>query len=215
MPRTRVKICGITSLEDAQLAVELGADALGFNRIPASPRYLDLERLVAISRSFPFVSKVVLLVDAIEADSGKYEQFDYVQHYTDAALGNLSHSKLTHHLRVFRVRDKESLQEMANYPFRHIVGGYVLDAYHKDKLGGSGERFDWSLAVKAKALMPDVKIILAGGLTPENVGDAIRQVRPYAVDVSSGVEVEIGRKDPARMAAFFAAVRRADNEESI
>ena len=80
--------------------------------------------------------------DASEADSDKYEQFDYVQHYTDADLGNLSHSKLTHHLRVFRVRDKESLIEMANYPFRHIVGGYVLDAYHKDKMGGSGERFD-------------------------------------------------------------------------
>src|SRR5205085_10023244 len=113
------------------------------------------------------------------------------------------------YIRAFRVKDESILQDIENYAYADAVGAYLLDTYKVDALGGSGKTFQWELAVEVKRLTKK-PIILAGGLTPENVGDAIARVRPYAVDVSSGVEAEPGRKDHAKLKAFFEAVRRAD-----
>ena len=212
MTRTRIKICGITTLEDALAAIELGADALGFNRIKESPRYVSDELLEGLISIPPFVSKVILIKEASEAS--EYSHLDSVQfqHYTESNLEHVfKHSR--RHFRAFRVRNEETLEEMGKYPFRDNIAGYVLDAYHKTKLGGSGLTFDWSLAIEAQRRFPGVPILLAGGLTPENVAEAIRTVRPYAVDVSSGVEADVGRKCPNIMAAFFDAIREVDGSE--
>ena len=209
MPRTRIKICGLTSIEDALLAIELGADAVGFIRVPESPRFVDDAVIAQIHSLPPFVNKVILIKNTDEVAVYAGIESVMFQHYSegDSTLWE-QHSK--RHIRAFRMRDEESLTEMVNYPFRSLVSGYQLDAYHKTKLGGSGETFDWQYAVTAKKLLPEVPIVLAGGLTPENIGKAIRTVRPFAVDVSSGLESEVGRKCPTKLAAFFDAVRQAD-----
>ncbi len=113
-------------------------------------------------------------------------------------------------MRAFRVRDEASLAEIQDYPYHQYIAAYLLDTYHKDKLGGSGETFNWDLAVEAKRIAAGKPIILAGGLTPENVAEAIARVRPYAVDVSSGVEAEPGRKDHDKLRRFLRGVREAD-----
>ena len=210
MSHTRIKICGITNIRDVQMAIELGADAIGFVRVKNSPRFTPYE-LVCHSELFPpMVSKVVLIKDANEA-----EDFDSIdgllfQHYSEGTSTSWERHA-TKHLRAFRMKNEETVLEMVNYPMKAEIAGYVLDTYHKTKLGGSGETFDWELALKARKLIPYKPIILAGGLTPENVVEAILKIQPYAVDVSSGVEAEVGRKCPKKMAAFFAAVREADD----
>ncbi len=132
---------------------------------------------------------------------------DYVQHYEDTPRSTRASGMAGQRIRAFRMRDESTLREIEAY--REPVGAILLDTYHKDKLGGSGETFDWSLAAQAKALT-DRPIILAGGLTPENVQDALEAVRPYAVDVSSGVETSPGVKDHAKIKAFIRAVREWD-----
>lgn len=202
---TRIKICGITNREDALAAANCGADALGFIGVSSSPRYITASAYDEISRALPiFVKRVVVVNKPEDADDYNAE---YIQHYADTTDQSRSQRDALQRIRAFRVRDYASLQEIADYP--DSIGAVLLDAYHDSKLGGSGEVFDWELAQEAKRLT-DKPIILAGGLTPENVQAALEAVRPYAVDVSSGVESSPGIKDHAKVKAFIRAVREWD-----
>lgn len=200
---TRIKICGLTNAEDIAAAAAYGADALGFIGVQGSPRYVSEQDFFEIAENAPLLVPRVVVVDKPE-DAEDYCA-EYVQFYTDTednAFGFASSR-----IRAFRVRDAASLQELTDYTYP--VGAVLLDTYHKDKLGGGGEKFDWDLACEAKRLT-DRPIILAGGLTPTNVQDALEAVRPYGVDVSSGVEASPGVKDHAKVKAFIRAVREWD-----
>jgi phosphoribosylanthranilate isomerase len=204
---TRIKICGLMNRDDALAAADAGADALGFIAVPGSPRYVDPQTYYEITAYEPlplFVQCVVVVQRPDEED--EYVP-DYVQHYEDTPAASRATGSAWKRIRAFRMRDESILAEIAAYP--DPVGAILLDTYHKDKLGGSGEAFDWSLAARAKALT-DRPIILAGGLTPKNVKAALDAVRPYAVDVSSGVETSPGVKDHAKIKAFVQAVREWD-----
>ena len=199
---TKIKVCGLTNLRDAQAAVAAGADALGFIAVPGSPRYVSAQTYYEITTDLePLFVQCIAVVRQPE-DAEEYVP-DYVQHYEDARPWGRNASRI----RAFRMRDESSLREIE--AFHEPVGAILLDAHHKDKLGGAGETFDWSLAVRAKALT-DRPVILAGGLTPENVQEALETVRPYAVDVASGVESSPSVKDVAKMKAFVRAVREWD-----
>ena len=204
---TRIKICGITRREDTLAAADAGVDALGFIAIPGSPRYLDTQQFFDLAswKPLPIFIQTVVVVQK----PGDEEEYcpDYVQHYEDTPEASRASGFACKRIRVFRMRDESSLAEIAAYP--DPVSAILLDTYHKQMLGGSGKTFDWTLAARAKALT-DKPVILAGGLTPENVQDALEAVRPYAVDVSSGVEAAPGVKDHAKIKAFVRAVREWD-----
>ncbi len=202
---TRIKICGIASGLDALAAADAGADALGFIAVPGSPRYLPPEFYSEISAALPLFVKRVVVAHRPE-DAEEYLA-EYVQHYEDTTDKSRFRRGAQWRIRAFRMRDESSLAEIAAYS--DPVGAVLLDTYHKDTLGGSGETFDWSLAARAKALT-DRPVIVAGGLTPDNVQDALEAVRPYAVDVASGVESSPGIKDHAKIKAFVRAVREWD-----
>ena len=202
---TRIKICGITNRVDALFAAEVGADALGFIAVPGSPRYVNTQAHFEITENLPMFIQCVTVVQRTD-DAEEYLS-DYIQHYEDTPASLRATGCASSRIRVFRMRDESSLHEIADHS--DPVGAILLDTYHHDKLGGVGEAFDWSLAQKAKSLT-DRPIILAGGLTPENVQAALDAVRPYAVDVSSGVELSPGVKDPAKVKAFIRAVREWD-----
>ncbi|MBU4276894.1 MAG: phosphoribosylanthranilate isomerase [Proteobacteria bacterium] len=198
----RIKICGITSLDDALAACRLGADALGFVLAP-SPRQVSPEQARAIIAALPpLVSTVGVFVDAPLVEVSELRRFcglDWVQLHGDegedqaAALGR----RVIKALRVSQERPPNA----AAYPGCALL----LDTYHPQAAGGTGQSFDWSLAQGIARQRP---IILAGGLTPDNVSRAIKQVQPFAVDVSSGVEKQKGVKDHERIASFIAQVRR-------
>ena len=203
---TRVKICGITNLADALAAVAAGADALGFNFYEGSPRHVLLKTAAEISKQLsPFVMRAGVFVnpdeDIVTRAIAKCN-LSLLQFHGDetpefcAQFGLMS-------MKGFRIRDVESLKELPNYP----TDAYLLDAYSPEARGGTGEKFNWDLAVEAQKL--GKPIFLAGGLTPENVADAVRKVRPFGVDVSSGVESRPGKKDHAKVLAFIQAVRTA------
>ena len=220
---TRAKICGITNIEDARAAVDYGADALGFVLIPESPRFVNLIMASEIMSCLPPFVQTVGLLNLCKEDNGdmfhKASGLLAIQFYA-GNCGRIVNS-VPYYIRAFRMRDESSLTEIETYLKRPrsdmpadrleylAPDAILLDTYHKDKLGGSGKTFNWDLAIEAKKRF-DLPIILAGGLTPDNVEEAIAKVRPYAVDVSSGVEAEPGRKDHAKLKAFVRAVRRAD-----
>lgn len=204
---TRIKICGITSREDALLAVEQGADALGFIFVPRTPRFVGEQAgLEELLRSLPpFVTRTAVCTTEETLPVGLMERLDAVQFYSPEfpdVPGKVM-------VQSFRIKDAGSLDLIEEALHRLRPQAIHLDTYHTDKMGGSGETFNWELALAAKARF-DLPLILSGGLTPENVGEAIATVRPYAVDVSSGVEAAPGRKDPERLRAFCQAVRDAD-----
>lgn len=207
--RVRTKICGITRLEDAQAAVDLGVDALGFVFWPNSPRFVEPSQAAAIIRRLPpFVTAVGLFVDpeantvAAALDAGcDLLQFHGDESPEDCARYNRSWIK------AIRVAPTTDLRAAA---LRYTgARGLLLDAFVDGVPGGTGSRFDWTLIPHDLAL----PVVLAGGLTPENVGDAIRAVRPFAVDVSGGVEAAKGIKDRVRMAAFIEGVRRVSEKD--
>ena len=206
---TRIKICGITNIEDARAAMDYGADALGFILVPDSPRFVRPEAYEPIVKSLPpFITAVAVVRRVPPGEgAGALAAFDTIQSYegdhADISAG------APRDIRAFPVKDAASLDLIAVYLQDHNPAALLLDTYHKDKLGGSGETFNWDLAIEAKSRF-GLPIILAGGLTPENVGEAIAKVQPYAVDVASGVEAAPGRKDHARLRAFLQAARRAD-----
>ena len=194
-----VKICGITNLEDAKFAVRCGADAVGFIFHEESPRFIPHHRAAEIVNSLPeHISKIGVFVNA----ERKFVR-EIVNHVNLSAvqlLGNDGPDDLvnfeTSVIKVFRVYKDFDVESMRNY----IVDAFLLDTYKEGTYGGTGKAFDWNVAVKAKEYG---RIILSGGLTPENVEDAIRFVRPYGVDVSSGVEGSPGRKDPKKVRDFI------------
>lgn len=205
--RVRVKICGITSLHDAQVAVDAGADALGFMFYVRSPRWIEPEAAGEIVRSLPpFVAAVGVFVNAEESFVRRVAAqcgLDAVQFHGDETPEYCARFEPLRVFKAFRVNAAESLRALADYS----TSAWLLDAFVPDQPGGTGRTFNWDLAIQAKQL--GRPIILAGGLTPENVADAVRRVRPYAVDVSSGVESAPGRKDPARVRAFVQAAASA------
>lgn len=197
---TRVKICGLTNLADAKAAVEAGADVLGFNFYEKSPRFISTKIAAEISRALPlftlragvFVNPSEELVRRAIGECG----LGLLQFHGDetpdfcAQFGLMS-------MKAFRVRDADSLKELPKYQ----TDAWLLDAYSPDAVGGTGETFNWDLAIDAQKF--GKPIFLAGGLTPENVAKAILKVRPFGVDVSSGVESAPGKKDPAKVRAFI------------
>jgi phosphoribosylanthranilate isomerase len=196
----RVKICGITNLADAQVAVEAGADALGFNFYEKSPRFVPTKTAAEISRVLPpftlrvgvFVNPAEELVRRAIGECG----LNLLQFHGDEPPEFCTQFGLMN-MKAFRVRDAGSLKELPKYQ----TDAWLLDAYVSDMLGGTGEKFNWNLAVEAQRL--GKPIFLAGGLVPENVAGAVQQVRPFGVDVSSGVESSPGKKDHARVRAFI------------
>ena len=202
--RTRIKICGITRPEDARVAVELGADAIGLVFYAPSPRNIGLEQARAIIAAVaPFVTIVGLFVDPAP------EQVESVLRRCSLGLlqfhgdetADLCGSFGRPYIKAARVKAGADLvQYLSRY---HAAQGWLLDAYHDELYGGTGELFDWKLIPRDLAR----PVILSGGLTPDNVGAAVRQVRPWAVDVSSGVEAAKGVKDAAKIAAFISGVK--------
>ena len=201
---TKVKICGITSAADGLAATEAGADMIGLMFYAGSPRQVSLAQAAEIAGTLPpFVLRVGVFVNPHEAQVMEAIAacgLNVLQFHGDedsdfcTQFGVMS-------LKALRVRDAASLQTLADFH----TDAFLLDAYSAAGLGGTGEKFNWDLAVEAQKL--GKPIFLAGGLTPENVAAAVRQVRPFAVDVSSGVESAPGKKDDAKVRAFIAAVR--------
>ncbi|GAB4566610.1 MAG: phosphoribosylanthranilate isomerase [Geothermobacteraceae bacterium] len=208
--RIRVKICGITSLEDALAAVAAGADALGFVFYDQSPRAVEPAVAARIIRQLPpFVTTVGLFVNETRERVEEVMRgcgLDLIQLHGDETPEDCRFAG-RRVVKALRVRDAASLKDADRYD----VAGLLLDAWSDDVYGGSGKRFDWTLLQSFADRRP---VILAGGLTPENVGDAIRTVRPFAVDVSSGVESAPGVKDPEKVRAFIAAATKAGSLES-
>lgn len=206
MSRTRIKICGITREEDLDAALAAGADAVGFVFYPPSRRALTPLRAAELARRVPpFVARVGLFVNEdVDTVAATLEvvPLELLQFHGDedaAYCEQFGHP----YVKAARVRPALDLVEYARV--FASAQGILLDA-HVEGYGGAGQMFDWSLIPPALSL----PVILSGGLTPDNVGDAVRGVRPWAVDVSSGVEATKGVKDAARIAAFVAAVKSAD-----
>ena len=202
--RTRIKICGITSIDDARTAAELGADAIGLVFYTPSPRNVGLEQARAIVAAIPpFVTVVGLFVDPAPDQVESVLRgcsINVLQFHGNEAPDFCGSFGLPY-IKAARVRaDSDLLQYLSPY---HAAQGWLLDAYHDRLYGGSGESFDWKLIPHHLAR----PVILSGGLTPDNVGAAVRQVRPWAVDVSSGVEAAKGFKDAAKIAAFVTGVK--------
>ena len=205
MNRTRVKFCGMTRPQDADAAVQLGADAIGLILVPGSPRFIDVAQAAMIRRRLPpFVQAVALFRDAAA---------DAVRRALDALRPDLLqfHGEESPeycasfgwpYLRAVPMKQGADLADWE----RRFAGAaaLLLDAHGAGEQGGSGRTFDWT-AIRASR-----PFVLAGGLTPGNVGEAVRTARPYAVDVSSGIEQAPGEKDAAKMRRFIEEVRKAD-----
>jgi phosphoribosylanthranilate isomerase len=200
---TRVKICGVTSVEDALMCVDAGADAIGVNFAPRSPRRVELELARTIVSALPaHVVTVGVFVDASERelrDTIERVGIRCVQLHGDEAP-ELVAAFLPHAYKALRVQGREAIALAASYPGEHIL----LDAYVPGVSGGTGATFDWALAAE---LARTRAVTLAGGLTQLNVAEAVRAVRPFCVDVASGVESAPGRKDRQKVQAFIAATR--------
>lgn len=206
----RVKICGITNLDDALLAAELGADALGFIFYPKSPRGVtpDVARQI-IAQLPPLVLSVGVFVNedaALVLEVAEMVRLDWLQLHGEEPP-NYCRYLNRNVLKAIRVRDRQSLAQMQ--PYQGIVRAFLLDTYASGQHGGTGQSFDWTLAREAQAYGP---VVLAGGLRPDNVAAALRAASPQAVDVASGVEAAPGRKDPEKLRAFFGAVQALEGQ---
>jgi phosphoribosylanthranilate isomerase len=207
---TKIKICGIKTVTDALAAMEAGTDLIGFNFYPKSPRFID----VGICRDIMSVMR-------------RYGHITYVGVFVNASVEDIFATMETCGLALAQLHGDETPEILSAFhgnafkAFRGIpldVNGFVrdgspamlVDAAVKGMYGGSGVTADWSAAA---ALAEKYPLLLAGGLTPENVADAVRQVKPWGVDVASGVESEPGKKDAAKMSAFVKAVREVENQK--
>ena len=201
-----MKICGITRPEDARAAAEAGADAIGLVFYPPSPRFLSVERALEIRDALPpFVQTVALFVnpDAAQVAQVIGRVKPAMLQFHGGETPRFCHEFGLPYIKACRVRPGVDLLEYLR-PFSRAAA-WLLDS-HVEEYGGVGERFDWSLAPKVH----ERPLVLSGGLTPGNVAEAIRRVRPWGVDVSSGVESAKGLKDAAKIAAFVAEVRNAN-----
>jgi phosphoribosylanthranilate isomerase len=205
--RVRVKICGITNVEDAVASVDAGADALGFMFFPESKRHLALDRAAEIIRRLPpFISKVGVFVNpAAEAVHEAIEQtgIDTLQFHGAESPEFCAAFNKVKVVKAFRVRGASVLEECLKFPDY----AWLLDSHVSGAQGGTGVTFDWNVAAAATKLSR--MIILAGGLKPETVAEAVQRVHPFAVDVSSGVESAPGRKDHQKIRQFIEAARTA------
>ncbi len=206
MNRVKIKICGLTRAEDVQAAVKAGADAIGFV-FTASPRRISIEKAIELSAYVP--GGVLCVGLFLDQDSSEIERvtgsvpLDILQFHGSETEQECNRFKLPW-LKAVAMENAESVKQ-AEQGFPGAAG-LLLDSHAKGKRGGSGMSFDWSLSRTVEK-----PVWLAGGLNADNVIRAIKTVRPYAVDVSSGVESEPGIKDPARLKAFVKAVRQAEN----
>lgn len=205
----RVKICGITNYQDASNAVKLGVDALGFIFTP-SPREITPEKARDIICAIPpFVKTVGVFVNEDPATIRKIIQFcglDLVQLHGDESP-DVCHELMPYTIKAFRPRDEKGLWAIRPYGGR--IRALLFDTYSEEKRGGTGKTFDWNLAIKGKEM--GVPVILSGGLTPLNIERAISTVRPFAVDVNSGVEDRPAKKSPALMKRLMEIIKGMDN----
>ena len=218
--KTRIKICGLTRSEDVQAATAAGADALGFVFYPASARYVSPELVAQLLRDLPpFVVSVGLFVNASEDELREVlakAPIQLLQFHGDETAEQchaLANAVNLPFIRAFRVKPDASAQDLIECEKTYraaspLFNGLLLDTF-VDSFGGSGKVFDWSLIPKELAPL----VVLSGGLNVQNATDAVRRVRPFAVDISSGVELSKGLKDTAKVRAFVKAVRLADNQD--
>lgn len=206
----KVKICGITNLEDAAEAVKAGADYLGFILYPKSPRFVKAEKVADIIGNLPEgekVKKVAVVVN--EPPERLVELFDYgfdlIQLHGDETPEVLNYLPPEQVIKVFRVGENFNPDLLKEW---EGVYGFLLDTYKKGLYGGTGETFDWNIA--KELVERGYKVFLSGGLNPENVQRAVCEVKPYAVDVSSGVELQKGKKDLKKLKEF---IKRAKDSE--
>jgi phosphoribosylanthranilate isomerase len=211
----QVKVCGITTLDDALLATEAGADTIGFVFHRHSPRFVEPEAVRRIiARLPPFVMTVGVFVNE------EMSRVREIMSQCGLAVAQLHGDETAAYcealrrpvLKAIRLRGREDFLAMAEFSGRAHVRGFVVDAVSEAAFGGTGLRADWQLAAEAAKVGP---VLLAGGLTADNVGEAIRTVRPYGVDVSSGVEAVPGRKDSAKVRAFIGSAKLASEEPGV
>ncbi len=212
--RTRIKMCGLTRIKDVEFGISQGLDALGFIFYEKSPRGVqpDFVRNV-VSKVPPFVDCVGVFVDRDREEAEEIIEYCGLSH---AQLHGREDKKYCerverfaspcHVVKAFRVSSSTKKSDFT--PYDDVVHGYLLDTYKKGNAGGTGEIFDWNIIKQLDLQLP---VILAGGLTPENVETAIRTVRPFGVDVNSGVEIEPGVKDHAKIIDFVQKVRKVDS----
>ncbi len=204
--QVKVKICGITNIDDAMAAVSFGADALGFVFFQGSPRYISPDAAAAIIRKLPsFVMTIGVFVDEkpdqiemIIASTG----VDVIQLHGDEPPEMCAFSRRI--IKAIRVKSLASLDPLVHYQDK--VSAFLLDTFSPDSFGGTGQKFNWDIATYAKQFG---RIILSGGLTPDNIIEAVKQVEPYGVDVSSGVELKKGKKDHLKMRLFIERAKTA------
>ena len=214
MPPLRIKICGVTTPDDVALCVAAGADAVGINFHPGSPRYVDPRAAQSLLRSIPplltavgvFVERPFRQVATMAYQLGlrAVQLHGEPREITDPFPFSM--------IPAFRVRDRQSLADIEAHlkaceAAGFLPGAILVDAFVEGQHGGTGQTAPWDLLAEFR---PGVPIILAGGLTPEDVAEAIKIVRPAAVDVASGVESSPGKKDPAKVRDFVASARQAD-----
>jgi phosphoribosylanthranilate isomerase len=214
MSRTRVKICGVTNPDDVRRAADAGADAIGFNFYPRSPRFVDPRNMAPLLQALPplvdavgvFVELKIRQISALAFQLGLHS----VQTFAD--MTDADDPFLFRLIAAFRLKDRGTLDEINTYVNHcrqrgRLPAALLLDAHVEGQLGGTGKIAPWELLADFR---PGVPLILAGGLTAETVADAIRIVRPFAVDVASGVESAPGQKDPEKLRRFVEAVRMVD-----
>lgn len=204
----RLKVCGLTTIEDALMAVEAGADAVGFIMVKNSKRYVNPKNVRKITLKLPpFVSKVGVFVnknigEILEILS--YAHLDFAQLHGDEAPKECEYIGAERVIKVFRLKGVDEVEKIE--PYVGKVRAILLDTYSNKSYGGTGKTFNWEIAKAVKEKF-DIPLILSGGLNPENVENAVREVNPYAVDVSSGVEEKPGKKDRKRVFQFVKAAK--------
>lgn len=207
--RPRIKICGLTTPEDAAAAIEFGADALGFNFFSGSKRYLPINAGQEwIARLAGEIPKVAVLVNPSWEEAVRAAKLPGITalQLHGAETPDFCRSLAEHGIRFIKALPVRTLKSIKNVP-SFSTRTVLLDSGHADEFGGSGKTFPWQFARDFVQTNPHLRVILAGGLTPENVPEAVAAVRPFGVDVTTGVESSAGRKDHGRMQAFIAAVR--------
>lgn len=202
----KIKICGITNLDDAMAAADAGADALGFVFFKKSPRYITPEKAAAIISKLPvFTTTVGVFVDERPEEILKIVEetaIDVLQlHGEEPPESCLLPRRV---IKGIRIKSLVSLEPLSEY--QDVVSAFLLDTFEPHIPGGTGQVFNWDIAIEAKKFG---RIILAGGLTPENISEAVRRVKPYGVDVSSGVEIEKGKKDHQKIRLFIERAKGA------
>ena len=208
----KIKICGITNYEDAAMAVDLGVDALGFIFAP-SPRKVEPEKARAIIKNLPpFIKTVGVFVNENLnkiMETIEYCGIDNIQLHGDESP-EICESLMPRSIKALRIKDDCNIIEYE--PYKEKVRAFLLDTYSKKAAGGTGKTFNWDIAVKMKAL--DVPIILAGGIKPSNIKEAIKKVNPYGLDIGSSVEEKPGKKDHLKMKELFKRINNIGRQKS-